>query len=259
MILLNIFDGYWHTLEEVIMALAPLLLVFILFQVLVIRKPISNLQNVLVGTVLSIVGLSLFLQGVKAGFLPFGEFTGLTLSDASYNWILIPIGFVLGVASIVAEPAVLVLGYEVEKASSGSIKGKPLIYSVSLGVGIFVALAMARVLYGIPLWTILVPGYVIAFILARFTSKTFISIAFDSGGVATGPMTVTFILALAVGTATGLEGRDPLIEGFGLVALVALAPIIAVLLFGILYSVYEKKQEEPSEKGEAQVGTTDEF
>lgn len=259
MILLRIFDGYLHTLLEVLQALAPMLILFIIFQTLIIRKPIANLPNMIAGTLFSIIGLSLFLQGVNAGFLPFGEFTGMKLSNVSYSWILIPIGFVLGVASIIAEPAVQVLNYQVEKVSTGSIKSKPLLYTLSFGVGVFVALAMARVLYGIPLWVIVVPGYIIAFILARYSSKTFISIAFDSGGVATGPMTVSFILALAVGTATGLEGRDPIIEGFGLVALVALAPIIAVLVLGIIYNYHEKKQDESPEKGDTQVESTHEF
>jgi hypothetical protein len=238
---LSVFEGYPATLLEVVLALAPLLVLFAIFQVFVVRAPPADLKRISVGTGLAVVGLSLFLQGVHAGFLPFGEFTGVTLSGASYNWVLIPIGFVLGFASIIAEPAVRILNYEVEKVSTGSIRGTPILITLSIGVGIAVALAMARILYGIPLWWILVPGYLLVFLLAPFSSKTFVSIAFDSGGVATGPMTVTFILVLAVGAATGLEGRDPMVEGFGLVALVALAPILAVLLLGIIYRSRESR------------------
>lgn len=258
MSVLDVFDGYLHTLLEVFSALAPLLVFFVVFQAFIVRRSPPNLLRIVVGTVLTMVGLSLFLQGVEVGFLPFGELTGSTLSSVSYNWILIPIGFLLGFASIIAEPAVRVLNYEVEKVSTGSIKGGILLITLSLGVGFAVALAMARILYGIPLWAILAPGYLLAFALTRFSSETFVPIAFDSGGVATGPMTVTFILAMTVGTATGLEGRDPVAEGFGLVALVALAPILAVLVLGIVYRFNESRDNvapETPEREEQQVGT----
>lgn len=253
--LLGVFDGYFHTLLEVCTALAPLLVFFALFQALIVRQTPWNLPRIVVGTVLATIGLSLFLQGVEAGFLPFGQLTGRTLSSASYSWLLIPIGFVLGFASIIAEPAVRVLNYEVEKVSAGSIKGRVLLITLSIGVGVAVALAMARVLYGIPLWTILAPGYLLAFVLTRYSSETYISIAFDSGGVATGPMTVTFILAMAVGAASGLEGRNPVAEGFGLVALVALAPILAVLILGIVYKYNENKANVASSASEREEQT----
>lgn len=179
---------------------------------------------------------------------------GSTLSGVSYRWALIPIGFVLGFVSIIAEPAVRILNYEVEKVSSGSIKSRILLITLSIGVGFAVALAMARILYGIPLWTILAPGYLLAFAMSRFSSESFVSIAFDSGGVSTGPMTVTFILAMAVGAASGLEGRDPVVEGFGLVAL---APILSVLTAGIIYKLNESRDSaapEAPEREEEQVG-----
>lgn len=254
---LSVFDGYFHTLLEVLTALAPLLVFFAIFQMLIVRRSPPNLFRVAVGTVLAMIGLSLFLQGVEVGFLPFGERVGSTLSSVSYRWILIPVGFVLGFVSIIAEPAVRVLNYEVEKVSSGSIKSRILLITLSIGVGFAVALAMARILYGIPLWTILAPGYLIAFAMSRFSSEAFVSIAFDSGGVATGPMTVTFILSMAVGAASGLEGRDPVAEGFGLVALVALAPILAVLTLGIIYKLNESRASaapETPEREEEQVG-----
>ncbi len=255
---LSVFDGYFHTLLEVFIALAPLLGFFVIFQVLIVRRIPPNLLRIAVGVVFATVGLSLFLQGVEAGFLPFGELVGSTLSGLSYRWILIPVGFLLGFVSIIAEPAVRVLNYEVEKVSSGSIKGNVLLITLSIGVGFAVALAMARVLYGIPLWSILAPGYLLAFALTRYSSEAFVSIAFDSGGVSTGPMTVTFILAMAVGAASGLEGRDPVAEGFGLVALVALAPILAVLTLGMIYRFSESRaeaQQQTSEREGERVGS----
>ncbi|WP_119067834.1 DUF1538 domain-containing protein [Rubrobacter indicoceani] len=253
---LRVFDGYPETLLEVLFALAPLLVLLLVFQGIAGRSALPNLPRMLMGIVLSIFGLSLFLQGVHVGFLPFGEFTGAVLSSVSYSWILIPVGFVLGFASIIAEPAVRVLNYEVEKLSTGSIRSTPILITLAVGVGFAVALAMARILYGIPLWGILVPGYLLAFALTWFSSDTFTSIAFDSGGVATGPMTVTFILSLAVGAATGLEGRDPVVEGFGLVALVALAPILAVLILGIIYRIQEGGSNPTPEKEEQRVETS---
>lgn len=247
---LGIFDGYLHTLLEVFTALAPLLVFFAVFQALIARRTPHNLLRISVGVVLAMVGLSLFLQGVEAGFLPFGDLVGSTLVSSSYRWALIPVGFLLGFVSIIAEPAVRVLNYEVEKVSSGSIKGRVLLVTLSIGVGFAVALAMTRVLYGIPLWIILVPGYLIAFALTRYSSESFVSIAFDSGGVATGPMTVTFILAMAVGAASGLQGRDPVAEGFGLVALVALAPILSVLTLGMIYRFSESRANAPKETSE---------
>ena len=247
---LRVLDGYPETLLEVVFALAPLLLLLAIFQIFAGRSALPNLPRVLVGIAFSIFGLSLFLQGVHVGFLPFGEFAGRVLSELPYNWILIPVGFVLGFASIIAEPAVRVLNYEVEKLSTGSIRGTPILITLAFGVGFAVALALARILYGLPLWWIVVPGYLLVFVLARFSSDTFTSIAFDSGGVATGPMTVTFILALAVGAATGLEGRDPAVEGFGLVALVALAPILSVLILGIIYRIQETRNDSKREKEE---------
>lgn len=258
MSLLGIFDGYWHTLLEVLIALAPLLGFFIFFQALFDRSSLSTLVRVMAGTGIAAIGLSLFLQGVSVGFLPFGRFAGETLSEASYSWALMPIGFVLGFASIIAEPAVRVLNYQVERVSSGAIKGRTLLITLSIGVGFAVALAMARVLYEIPLWWVLVPGYLIAFVLTRFASEALVPVAFDSGGVATGPMTVTFILALTVGAATGLEGRDPVVEGFGLVALVALAPIIAVLVLGTVYRIQEARIRATGPKEETRLETSSE-
>jgi hypothetical protein len=138
-------------------------------------------------------------------------------------------------AATIAEPAVRILNYQVEKVSGGYISQKTMLYTLSIGVAVSVAMAMIRIVYGIPLMYMLVPGYLLALILIRFSSTTFVSVAFDSGGVATGPMTVTFVMALAVGAASGIEGRDPLLDGFGMIALVALAPILSVLVLGLIY------------------------
>lgn len=240
---LHIFDGFGKVLADVALALLPLVVFFLCFQFFFLKLPLRKLLDMGKGMVLVFAGLSLFLQGVHVGFMPAGQSIGQILGSLSYNWILIPIGFAIGFVVVFAEPAVRVMNEEVEKVSGGYIPARVLLYTLSIGVAVSVALAMLRILAGIPLWYFIIPGYALALLLTRYSSKTFTAIAFDSGGVATGPMTATFILALAVGVASELEGRDPLLEGFGLVALVALAPILSVLILGFLYRREEKKNE----------------
>jgi hypothetical protein len=225
-----VLEGFSHVLLEVAISLLPLIIIFLLFQFLFLKLPLEEIKRLAIGICLSFVGLSLFLQGVQIGFLPAGTLLGEQLGKLDYNWVVIPIGLLLGLVTVIAEPLVRVLNYEVEKVSAGHISQRLMMYTLSAGVSIAVALAMARIVYGIPLLYILAPGYLLALILIRYTSPTFVSVAFDSGTVATGPMTATFILALAVGVASGTTGRDPLMDGFGLVAIVALSPVLSVLL-----------------------------
>lgn len=229
---LVIFEGFLHVIQEVAIALMPLVVMLFICQFL-LRLPWDEIRNILMGIFLSFVGLSLFLQGVGIGFMPTGLSIGEYLGKVDYNWVVIPIGLLLGLVTAVAEPAVRVLVHEVEEVSGGFVSQRMMLCALAIGVAVSVGLAMARIIYGIPLMYILIPGYTIALIMMRYTSSTFLSVAFDSGGVATGPMTDTFILALSVGVATGIEGRDPLLDGFGLIALVALAPILSVLLLGV--------------------------
>lgn len=231
----HIFKGFGHVLLEVTFALIPLVILFLIFQFFFLKLNKRKLLNIGKGIILSFFGLAFFLQGVHVGFFPVGEMIGEKLGVLSYRWILIPIGFIFGFVATFAEPAVRILNHEVEKVSGGSISQNVMLYTLSIGVAVSIALSMVRILIGIPLWYFIIPGYLIALILMFFSSKRFTAIAFDSGGVATGPMTVTFILAIAVGVASVIEGRDPLIDGFGMIALVALAPIISVLTLGLLF------------------------
>ncbi|HBT20285.1 MAG TPA: DUF1538 domain-containing protein [Peptococcaceae bacterium] len=240
---INFFAGFDHVLLEVALALLPLTLLFIILQVWLLKFPKEKVYVIIKGLFLTLIGTSLFLQGVYMGFLPVGEVMRKTLGTLKYKWLIIPLGFVLGFVAVFAEPAVRVLNYEVEKASGGYIPQQLMLYTLSLGVAFSVALAMVRILYGVPLLYFIIPGYGLAFIMAHYSTPTFVAIAFDSGGVAAGPMTVTFFLAMALGIAAAIEGRNPLIEGFGMIALVALSPILAVLLLGLLYRRKEKQIE----------------
>lgn len=242
---LKIFSGFGAILIEVALALAPLLLFFFFFQALFLRLPGPKVAEILKGMALTFAGLALFLQGVHVGFFPAGEALGRALGAMPHPWLLVPIGFVLGFVATFAEPAVRILNLEVEKVSSGYIPSQIMLYTLSLGVAVALALAMTRMLLGIPLAWFIVPGYLAALLLIRFSSRTFTAIAFDSGGVATGPMTVTFIMAIALGAASVLEGRNPLLDGFGMIALVALAPILSVLILGLLYARSERKGKSP--------------
>ncbi len=231
------FLDFKEVVLEVLMALSPLVLFFALFQVFFLKLPAYYVKNLLKGVVLTFMGLVLFLQGVKMGFLPVGTAMGEVLGSMENRWIIIPIGFVLGFVATIAEPAVRILSYEVEKTSGGSIRANIILITLALGVSVFMALGMVRILYGIPILYIVIPAYLIAMIMLKFSDPTFTSIAFDAGGVATGPMTVTFVLAAAVGIATAMPDRNAISDGFGLIALVALAPILSVMILGLLYSV----------------------
>ena len=238
------FHVLLEILAEVALALAPLLFIFLIYQVFFLKLPKGEVLNISKGILMTFIGLVLFLYGVQIGFMPAGTLIGEALASLSYNWILIPIGLVLGFVVTIAEPAVRVLGVEVEKASSGYIKEKTILFTLAIGVALSIALSMIRTIYGIPLAYFLIPGYAIVLFLSFFAGPTFTAIAFDSGGVATGPMTVTFILAVSVGAANMIEGRNPIIDGFGLVALVALAPILSVMILGLLYQLKEKSNKD---------------
>lgn len=236
----NLLKGLDHVVMEVTFALVPLLLFFLFFQIFFLRLPRQKIIDILKGVVLTFFGLVLFLHGVHVGFLPFGEAMGEKFAALPYKWVIIPIGFVLGFVATFAEPAVRILNHEVDKVTAGYIPQKLMLFTLSTGVGLSIALSMARVIYDLPLMYFVVAGYAIVLILAWFTSETFTAIAFDSGGVATGPMTVTFITALSLGIAAAGEGDRSAIDGFGMIALVALAPILSVLVLGVLYKRKEK-------------------
>lgn len=189
-----------------------------------------------VGFGYTIIGLILFLTGVNVGFAPVGSLLGSNLAEQSWRWILIPIGALIGYYIVKAEPAVQVLGRQVEEVTNGSISKESMNLCLSIGVSASVALAVVRVLTGISIYWLLIPGYIIALAMTRFVPKVFVGIAFDSGGVASGPMTSTFLLPLAMGACTA-AGGNVVTDAFGVVAMVAMAPLIAIQIMGILYQV----------------------
>lgn len=223
------------TVKEVVYAVMPITLVVVILQFTIIWLPIEMFLQFLVGVAFVSIGLILFLLGVHVGLLPVGEMIGSSLPKTGKLWIILFFGFLLGFVVTVAEPDVRVLALQIDLVSNGVISRNILVYSVALGVGIFVMLAMLRIVFNIPIMYLLVGGYGIVFLLAAFTPASFIPISFDAGGVTTGPMTVPFILALGVGVASVIRGKTSSSDSFGLVALASIGPIIAVLILGVIY------------------------
>ncbi len=220
-------------LEEVAIALLPIIGMFLLYQLISRRFHGKALGRVIIGVLYTYAGLVLFLTGVNVGFMPVGYFIGGEVAASNLKWLLIPIGMLIGYFIVTAEPAVHVLNKQVEEISAGAISAKSMNLSLSLGVAVSVGIAMLRVLMGIPIYYFLVPGYAIALALGFFVPNMFTAIAFDSGGVASGPMTATFLLPFAMGACEAVGG-DILMDAFGVVAMVAMTPLITIQIMGFV-------------------------
>lgn len=231
-----------HYMEEIAISLAPVIGFFAIFQVVSLRMEKRALLKVVVGILYTYIGLVLFLTGANVGFMPAGSFLGKTLAGLSQRWVIIPIGMVIGFFIVRAEPAVYVLMKQVEELTDGAISGNALKASLSLGVAASVGLAMLRVLTGISILYLLIPGYGIAMALAFFVPKIFTAIAFDSGGVASGPMTATFLLPFAMGACEAVGGNI-VRDAFGVVAMVAMTPLITIQILGFVYQLKSKTQK----------------
>ncbi|MEX1014531.1 MAG: DUF1538 domain-containing protein [Candidatus Paceibacterota bacterium] len=225
------------TIWEVVYAILPITILVLILQYTLIWLPFSSVIQFLIGVIFISVGFTLFLMGVHIGLLPVGELIGSSLPKTGKLWMILLFSFVLGFAVTVAEPDVHVLAGYVDQVSGGEIGKWTLIIPVALGLGIFVSLSMARIIFNISIKWLLFGGYTIVFALAfsGWVSEQFVPISFDSGGVTTGPMAVPFILAFGVGIASVLRSDGKSSDGFGLVALASIGPIIAVLILGIVY------------------------
>lgn len=223
-------------LEEVLIALLPIVIFFAIFQIFSLRLSFRSLIKIVVGIIYTYIGLVMFLTGVNVGFMPAGHFIGLILAEGKFSWSLIPIGMLIGFFIVAAEPAVHVLKQQVEDITEGHITGRAMSLSLSIGVAVSVGLAMVRVLTGISIWYMIIPGYIIAITLTLIVPQLFTAIAFDSGGVASGPMTATFLLPFAMGATEGVGGNI-LTDAFGIVAMVAMTPLITIQCLGIVYRI----------------------
>lgn len=222
------------TARAVAIAVTPLVLLFLVFQVFLLKLPLRQVASILKGTLLAAAGLFLFIVGVGLAFLPFGHMVGEALGRLDHTWLMVAAGAGLGFVTAWGEPAVRVLAGQVDEASSGSIPARLVLLAVCAGVALWVGIGMLRIAHGLDLLHLLVPGYGLVIVLMVFSSRDFVPVAADAGGVATGPLANSFLLALALGASSSSGAADPLVNGFGLVALIALAPVMALMAVGVL-------------------------
>lgn len=239
---------------EVLKALVPILIFFILYQVFVSKITKNELIKVTIGMIYTFIGLVLFLTGVNVGFMPVGNQLGTKLITMESQWLMIPIIIAIGFFIVKAEPAVIVLTKQVSDITDGAIPEKAMKIALSIGMAIAILIAVIRASYGTPILYFLIPGYLVAIVLMFFVPEIFTAIAFDSGGVTSGPMTATFLLPLVIGICEG-SGRanaHVMQDAFGLVAMVAMMPLIIIQLMGLIYkykmskvqTIYKESEED---------------
>lgn len=230
-----------EVLLEVVGAITPVLVLILFFQTVVLRKIPPDIKNMLFGVLMAVFGFFLFLLGAKMSLLPMGEQIGAFLSGCDIHWVVL-FTLVFGIVSIFAEPAVKILAYEIEDASSGSIRKSFIIPTIALGVGFALVFGTLRIFHELSLASILIPGYLLMLLLTLVTPKEFVPIAYDAGAVATGPIATTFALPMMTGMAIGLRGGGAGILGLGTVGLIAMCPIIFMLSLGIILNRGKKKR-----------------
>lgn len=242
-------EAFPHYIMEVAVALAPIIAFFFLFQIFVIKLSKRALLRICAGLAATYAGLVLFLTGVNVGFMPVGNYLGKMIGSTPYYWVLVPLAMLIGYFIVQAEPAVHVLNRQVEDITAGSIPGKAMQLSLSAGVAVSLALAMIRVITGISVMWFLIPGYALALGLTFAVPKIFTAIAFDSGGVASGPMTATFLLPFAMGACEAIGGIDRIVtDAFGVVAMVAMTPLITIQILGLVYMMRKRRDDEIREQ-----------
>ena len=245
-------EGFPTYIKEMALSLLPIILFFGLFQIISRDIKKKALIKIAIGLAYTYVGLVLFLTGVNVGFMPAGNYLGQVLAGLPYAWIIVPVGMVIGYFIVLAEPAVFVLTRQVEEITSGSVSAKAMGMSLSIGVSLSIGIAMIRVLTGISIMWFIIPGYAIALILTFFVPKIFTAIAFDSGGVASGPMTATFLLPLAMG-ACSTVGGNIVTDAFGVVAMVAMTPLITIQGLGLIYRLKAEHLQKSTAAGYASI------
>lgn len=238
---------------ESIIALLPITILFFIFNFTKFKLSKDELSRIIKGLLLTLVGLVLFLTAAASGFMDMGRVIGMELAGMN-KWLLIGIGFLIGLIVVLVEPAVHVLGQQIEEVTSGHIPLNLIRITLSIGVGLAIALSMVRIVVPeVKLWYFIIPGFAMAIVLSFVSEPVFVGIAYDAGGVASGPMTATFVLAFAQGAASVIESADVMIDGFGVIAMVAMAPVFSLMVLGTLfrhtrveYPAVEDKEDMPS-------------
>ncbi len=233
--------GLPEYLREMIISILPITVFFYVLNFILIRLSFGSLSRIGLGIIYTYIGLTVFMTGANYGFMPAGLYLGQTIGRLGCNWIMIPVGILIGYLVVKAEPAVYVLMRQVEDLTDGAITGKSLRISMCVGVGVSVGLSMTRVFLGINVLWLIVPGYALALAMSFASPSIFTAIAFDSGGVASGPMTAAFLLPMTMGCCTAVGG-NPATDAFGVVALVAMTPLITIQALGILYRIRSSRK-----------------
>jgi len=228
----DLVDLVRHAAVEVIEATVPVLALIAVFQFAVLRQPVVRPRAIVTGILMAMAGFLLFIVGAKLSLIPMGMAIGLALAEAPVA-AMVAVAFVLGAAVALAEPAVRILAFEIDDVSSGSLRHRWIAAVIALGVGFAVALAVLRIVHGLPLVAVLLPGYLLAIGLTLVAPRDMVPAAYDAGAVATGPVAVNFVLPLTTGMALALGGGDARALGFGVVGIIALGPIITMLALSL--------------------------
>lgn len=219
---------------SVFLSILPLVILLLVFQFLLLHIPPEALRRIILGFIYSYIGLCFFFLGTNTAFIPIGEILGKLLSLLSYNWIALPIAFVIGGAVVCSEPAAWALIAQVEEVSEGNIRLSIMLLALALGTSFFVALAIAKILFGFSIWYLIIPSYLLIFVLTIFTPPLFSAIAFDSGSVASGPISSAFVLPLALGFSSQFSSGSAS-NAFGLIAMTSLSPLITIQILGCMF------------------------
>ncbi len=249
-------QGFSQFFKDVLLVLLPIVIIFILFQMIRLKLSRNRLIRIMIGVLYTLTGLALFLTGANIGFMPAGTYIGKFIASQSYSWLLIPLSALLGFFVVYAEPAVQMLNKQVEDITSGAISRKMMMAGLSIGVSAALLFSVVRILTSVNIWVFLVPGYLLALVMTFFTPKIFTAIAFDSGGVASGTMAAVFLLPFAVGICEAVGGNI-MTEAFGIIAMVAMMPLITIQFIGILYNIKLKNNQRRETMLESGVAGTD--
>ena len=222
------------TMWSVFLSILPLAILLLVFQFLLLHIPPQALRKIIMGFIYSYIGLCFFFLGTNTAFIPIAEVLGKLLSLLSYNWIALPIAFVIGGVVVCSEPAAWALIAQVEEISEGNIRTPIMLFALALGTSVFVALAIAKILFNFSIWFLIIPSYLLICILTIFTPPLFSAIAFDSGSVASGPISSAFVLPLALGFSSQFSSGSAS-NAFGLIAMTSLSPLITIQILGCMF------------------------
>ena len=242
------FSAYdsFMALIDTVKDVTPILIVIFFFQYMIIKKPVAHLHKIITGIIMVILGLYAFIIGLEMGLFPIGETIAYQLTEMKNNLLIYLFAFLIGFSTTMAEPALLAIAIKAEEISEGNIKQNVLRMVVAVGVAIGIALGSYRIVAGDPIHYYIIAGYILVIIFTYFAPKYIVPIAYDSGGVTTSTVTVPLVAALGLGLAENIEGRNPLIDGFGLIAFASLFPMLTVMGYGIHAEYYKKQKEKES-------------